>query len=110
MLRITDLETGYGRKQVVFGLSMEVRKGEIVALIGPNGAGKSTVLKCVCGLVSVWNGKIWFDGTPTHGVTPAQNVSRGINFVPQGSRVFHGLTVMDNLEIGGFRLPLGRMG
>ncbi len=51
MLRIRELETGYGKKQVLFGLSLEVREGEIVALIGPNGAGKSTVLKAACGLI-----------------------------------------------------------
>jgi branched-chain amino acid transport system ATP-binding protein len=105
MLEIRKLETGYGKKQVLFGLSMEVRKGEIVALIGPNGAGKSTVLKAVCGLIRAWEGEILFDGSPTNGATPAQNVARGIAFAPQGSRVFHDLTVKENLEIGGFQLP-----
>ncbi len=105
MLQIRELDTGYGKKQVLFGLSIEVRKGEIVGLIGPNGAGKSTVLKGVCGLISTWRGKICFDGTVTNGSTPAQNVARGITFAPQGNRVFTDLTVMENLEIGGFRLP-----
>jgi len=105
MLEIRKLETGYGKKQVLFGLSMEVRKGEIVALIGPNGAGKSTVLKAVCGLIRVWKGEIIFEGSPTNGATPAQNVARGIAFAPQGSRVFHDLTVKENLEIGAFQLP-----
>ncbi len=105
MLEIKELETGYGKKQVLFGLSMEVRKGEIVALIGPNGAGKSTVLKAVCGLIPTWDGEIRFNSIPTGGATPAKNVSRGITFAPQGSRVFHHLTVMENLEVGGFQLP-----
>lgn len=105
MLQIRELDTGYGKKQVLFGLSMEVRNGEIVALIGPNGAGKSTVLKAVCGLIPTWRGKIRFDGTATNGSTPAQNVARGITFAPQGNRVFTDLTVMENLEIGGFQLP-----
>jgi len=105
MLEIRELETGYGKKQVLFGLSLEVREGEIVALIGPNGAGKSTVLKAVCGLIPAWNGEIRFDGDVTNGSSPARNVARGITFAPQGSRVFADLTVMENLEIGGFQLP-----
>ena len=104
MLEIRELETGYGKKQVVFGLSLEVREGEIVALIGPNGAGKSTVLKAVCGLIPAWKGEIRFNGTPTNGSTPAQNVARGITFAPQGNRVFADLTVVENLEIGGYPL------
>lgn len=105
MLEIRELETGYGKKQVLFGPSIEVKKGEIVALIGPNGAGKSTVLKAVCGLIPTWSGEILFEGTVLNGSTPAQNVARGITFAPQGNRVFDELTVMENLEIGGFRLP-----
>lgn len=105
MLEIKELQTGYGKKQVLFGLSLEVLEGEIVALIGPNGAGKSTVLKAVCGLIPVWKGEIRFNGTSTNGSTPAQNVARGITFAPQGNRVFDELTVMENLEIGGFQLP-----
>lgn len=105
MLEIRKLETGYGKKQVLFGLSLEVREGEVVALIGPNGAGKSTVLKAVCGLIPAWNGEIRFNGDVTNGSSPARNVARGISFAPQGSRVFADLTVMENLEIGGFQLP-----
>lgn len=105
MLEINDLETGYGKKQVLFGLSLEVARGQVVALIGPNGAGKSTLLKSVCGLIKVWKGEIRFEGSPTNESTPAQNVARGITFAPQGNRVFDELTVMENLEIGGYQLP-----
>lgn len=105
MLEISELETGYGKKQVLYGLSLEVHEKEIVALIGPNGAGKSTVLKAICGLIPVWKGQIGFDGIAMIGATPAQNVARGITFAPQGSRVFHDMTVMENLEIGAFQLP-----
>jgi branched-chain amino acid transport system ATP-binding protein len=105
MLEIKGLETGYGKKQVLFGMSMQVREREIVALIGPNGAGKSTVLKTVCGLIPAWRVEIRFNGILNNGATPAQIVARGITFAPQGSRVFHDLTVMENLEIGGFQLP-----
>jgi branched-chain amino acid transport system ATP-binding protein len=105
LLKLDNLETGYGKKQVVFGASLEVQKGEVVALIGPNGAGKSTILKAVCGLIPVWKGEIRFEGVPTNGSSPAQNVARGITFAPQGNRVFDELTVLENLEIGGFQLP-----
>ena len=81
-MEIRELETGYGKKQVLFGLSLEVRKGEILALIGPNGAGKSTLLKAICGLISTWKGQILFEGIATNGSTPAQNVARGITFAP----------------------------
>lgn len=105
MLEIKELETGYSKKQVIFGLSMIVRQREIIALIGPNGAGKSTILKAACGLIPIWKGEIRFNGTPINGRSPAQNIARGIAFSPQGNRVFPDLTVMENLEIGGFQLP-----
>lgn len=105
MLQISDLETGYGKKQVLFGVSLDVPKGDIVALIGPNGAGKSTLLKTVCGLIHPWQGELRFNGSLINGSTPAQNVARGITFAPQGNRVFDELTVMENLEIGGYQLP-----
>jgi len=104
MLEIKELETGYGKKQVIFGLSLEIKKGEIISLIGPNGAGKSTALKAVCGLIPTWKGQLLFEGSAINGSSPAQNVSRGITFAPQGNRVFDDMTVMENLEIGGFRL------
>ena len=105
MLQISELETGYGQKQVLFGLSLQIRAGEIVALIGPNGAGKSTVLKAVCGLIPAWKGEILLEGCRLNGSTPAKNVARGITFCPQGNRVFGDMTVLENLEVGGFQLP-----
>jgi branched-chain amino acid transport system ATP-binding protein len=104
MLELKQIETGFNKKQVLFGLSMEVREKEIVALIGPNGAGKSTVLKTICGMIPTWKGQIWFNSTMLNRATPAQNVARGIIYAPQGSCIFHNLTVMENLEIGGFQL------
>jgi len=104
MLKISNLETGYGKKQVLFDVSLDVQEGEIVALIGPNGAGKSTVLKAVCGLIPAWKGDILFQDVRTCGATPAQNVARGMTFCPQGNRVFDELTVRENLEIGGYQI------
>jgi len=105
MLQVQQIETGYGKKQVLFGLSLEVRQGETVAIIGPNGSGKSTLLKAVCGLIQPWKGEIRFAGELLNGSTPAKNVRRGITFAPQGNRVFPDMTVMENLEIGGYHLP-----
>lgn len=104
MLEIKNIQTGYGKKQVLFGTSLEVKQGEIVAIIGPNGAGKSTILKVVCGLIPVWNGEIFLDNTSINGSSPAKNVSRGITFCPQGNRVFDELSVIENLQIGGIHL------
>jgi branched-chain amino acid transport system ATP-binding protein len=109
MLKISELETGYRGKQVLFGLSMQVAEGEIVAIIGPNGAGKSTVLKAACGLISSWKGEVRFNGLVVNGSLPAQNIAYGITFAPQGGRVFDTLTVMDNLKIGGFHLSRRRV-
>ena len=109
MLKLRDVEAGYGRKQVLFGVSLRVDEGEIVGLIGPNGSGKSTVLRTVCGLLRPWAGEIRFEGTSIGGSQPARNVARGITFAPQGSRVFDGMTVHENLLMGGMRLPRGEL-
>lgn len=105
MLEIKTVEAGYSKKQVLFGLSLRVEEKEIVALIGPNGSGKSTALKTVCGLISPWKGQVRFLGSLISGSTPGENMDRGITFAPQDSHVFHDLTVMENLEVGGIRLP-----
>jgi branched-chain amino acid transport system ATP-binding protein len=102
LLSIRDLEVSYGAVQVLFGIGIDVRAGEIVSIIGPNGAGKSTVIKAVVGLVATRRGHIVFDGRditnlPAH-VIPAL----GIGYVPQGRIVFAQMTVADNLEMGAF--------
>lgn len=104
MLKVNELHTGYGKKPVLFGPSLEVTKGEIVAIIGPNGAGKSTILKAICGLIPVWKGEVFFNDTLINGFSPAKNVKRGITFCPQGNRVFDELSVIENLQIGGIHL------
>lgn len=104
MLELKNIETGYGKKQVLFGLSMKVQEGKIVAIIGPNGAGKSTILKAVCGLIPTWKGEICFDNIRVNGSSPAKSVKRGITFCPQGNRVFDELSVVENLQVGGIHL------
>ena len=105
MLKINELQTGYGKMQVLYGVSLEVQAGETVGIIGPNGSGKSTTLKAVCGLVQPWEGEIRFEGDLLNGSSPAKNVRRGITFAPQGNRVFSDLSVIENLQIGGYSLP-----
>lgn len=105
LLTIRDLEVSYGPVQVLFGVSLEVRVGEIVSIIGPNGAGKSTVIKAVVGLVAVRNGGIRFDGESIANRPPHHIPALGIGYVPQGRIVFGRMTVADNLELGAFLQP-----
>ena len=105
VLELRTVDTGYGKKQVLFGLSLSVRDGEIVAIIGPNGAGKSTVLKAIFGLLPAWRGEVLFQGALLRYASPAENASRGLTFAPQGHRVFPSLSVMENIEAGGYHLP-----
>ena len=98
------MDAGYGKKQVLFGVTLAVPSGEIVAIIGPNGSGKSTALKVVHGLLPAWRGQVDFQGKPLDGCSPAMRVSKGITYAPQGNRVFAELTVLENLEIGGCQL------
>lgn len=104
LLSVEHLESGYGKKPVLFDVSLEVRTGEIVSIIGPNGAGKSTILKAVSGLIPAWSGRIEFDGKDITNRAIAKNIGDGMTFCPQGNRVFDELTVKENLEIGGFHL------
>ncbi len=102
LLTINKLDAAYGPVQVLFGVDMEVYRGEIVAIIGPNGAGKSTVIKAVVGLLKSRSGQIVFDGRDIIRL-PAHAVPRlGIGYVPQGRIVFSHMTVTDNLEMGAF--------
>ena len=104
ILSIKKLESGYGKKQILFGVSLEVDDAEFVALIGPNGAGKSTLLKVVSGVLQPWTGKLKYRGKFRRFGSPADSVAAGIGFSPQGNRVFTELTVKENLEVGGFTL------
>jgi branched-chain amino acid transport system ATP-binding protein len=107
MLEIKEMDSGYGKKQVLYGISLTVQPGELVALIGPNGAGKSTVLKVIHGLLPMWRGAASFDGTGLDRNSPAVRVAKGITFAPQGNRVFSDLSVRENLEMGGAQLARG---
>lgn len=105
IFRVEALVTGYGKKQVLNGVSIEVASGEIVALIGHNGAGKSTLLKAVFGLIPIWSGQVFYNGAAVASPKPRELLRSGIAYVPQGNRVFTDLTVHENLEMGGITLP-----
>ena len=103
LAKIENLSVRYGKGWELEGVDFSVGPGEIVALMGPNGAGKSTLLKAIFGLVPLRSGQIFWKGRP---ISPESNlmVDLGIAFVPQGRRVFPHLTVVENLEMGGFTL------
>lgn len=109
LLVVRHLGTGYGRKPVLFDVSLTVRPGEIVAVLGHNGAGKTTALRTVFGLLPAWEGEIWLSGESVGGWSTAERVRRGIGFVPQEHCVFPDLTVAENLELGAFSVSDRRM-
>jgi branched-chain amino acid transport system ATP-binding protein len=102
LLRVGDLDAGYGAVQVLWGVSLEVRAGEVVALIGPNGAGKSTLLRTVSGLMRPRRGAVLFEGQDIATLTPERIVRLGIAHVPQGRRLFTDLSVRENLVLGAY--------
>jgi len=108
LLSVTDLVTGYGKKQVVTGVSLTVGAGEVVAIIGHNGAGKSTLLRAIFGMLPVWSGEIRLDACVLRGVKPRALLQAGVAYVPQGSHVFSEMTVRENLELGGVTLATKR--
>ncbi|HXN07423.1 MAG TPA: ABC transporter ATP-binding protein [Nitrospiria bacterium] len=102
MLRVENLRACYGLIEAVKGISFRVDRGEIVTLIGGNGAGKTTTLMTLSGVISPSGGKVFFEGEEISGISPHKIVSLGISQVPEGRRIFPKLTVLENLELGGF--------
>jgi branched-chain amino acid transport system ATP-binding protein len=100
MLRIADLHAGYGTTPILFGVSLEVAAGEAVALLGRNGMGKTTLMKTVMGFIAARRGRIELEGAALTGLTPHEIARRGVGLVPENRRIFPGLTVRENLELG----------
>jgi branched-chain amino acid transport system ATP-binding protein len=100
MLRIDDLHAGYGATPILFGVSLEVRQGEAVALLGRNGMGKTTLMKTAMGFIKPTRGRVDFEGADLGRLTPHEIARRGIGFVPENRRIFPGLSVRENLELG----------
>ena len=103
MLEVRELRSGYGRVEVLRGVSLDIRAGEIVAVLGSNGAGKSTLNNTVCGLLKAFGGKVSFDGADITRAGSADIVAAGLIQVPEGRRVFPNLSVLENLELGSYR-------
>jgi branched-chain amino acid transport system ATP-binding protein len=103
MFEAKGLCAGYGRVEVLWDIDLTVGDNEIVALVGPNGAGKTTLLRALTGMVPVRSGSIDFRGQQVQGRSIEQIVGLGISHVPEGRRLFPGLTVRDNLRMGGWR-------
>ena len=102
MLVLEDVHTHYGKIEALHGVSVEVNKGEIVSLIGANGAGKTTLLMTVCGNPRASSGRVILQGRDITNDLTSNIMRSGISIVPEGRRVFSGLTVEENLHMGGF--------
>ena len=102
LLEIDNLRAGYGQIEVLKGLALEVRGGEIVTIIGANGAGKTTTLMCISGVNRVRSGEIRFDGRPLSALAPHEIVRLGLCHCPEGRKIFPRLTVLENLQLGAF--------
>ena len=103
MLKLRDLSAGYGKSEVLRGVSLDVNDGEVVTLVGANGAGKTTTLKTLCGLVEASGGSIEFDGQALLGKAPHEIVELGVTMVPEGRQLFPFLTVEENLMMGAYK-------
>jgi branched-chain amino acid transport system ATP-binding protein len=104
MLEVAGLSAGYGRVQVLWDVDLSVGQQQVVALVGPNGAGKSTLLRALSGMIPISAGHATFRGQELGGRSIEQIVGLGIAHVPEGRRLFPGLSVRDNLRLGGWRI------
>jgi len=100
ILRLTDLHSGYGRVKVVEGISLTVKRGEILAIIGRNGVGKTTLMRSLIGQIPSQSGTIELAGTPVTDLPVARRAALGMGYVPQGREIFGKMTVAANLELG----------
>jgi branched-chain amino acid transport system ATP-binding protein len=111
LLEIEDLRTGYGSLPVLQGISFAVEEGTTAVVFGLNGAGKTTTVNCLAGLLPIWSGEVRFDGKALRSGDPKGVVGAGLSLVPEGRRVWPGLSVMKNLELGAWsRKDRGQIG
>jgi len=102
LLEVENIHAGYGKMEILKGVSLQVEAGHVVSIIGPNGAGKSTVFKTLFGLLPVRQGHVRFAGEDVTNLAPADLLRRGITYVPQGRNVFPLMTVEQNLRLGAY--------
>ncbi len=100
LLKVEGIVSGYGKKEILHGVSLEVGRGETIALIGPNGAGKSTVLLTILGYLKPTEGKVVLEGDDITGIEPHLIIRHGVAYCPQGSNIFPQMTVSEHLNLG----------
>jgi branched-chain amino acid transport system ATP-binding protein len=106
MLLIDNLQVAYGKVQALWGVSLGIEEGQIVALVGANGAGKTSLLKTISGLIRPVGGSISFEGEHLERAAPTEIVRRGLIHVPEGRKLFPEMTVMENLLLGAYSTPV----
>jgi len=104
VLKTENIVSGYGSLEILHGLSIEAKRGQITAVIGPNGSGKSTLMRTIAGILRPFSGRIILRGEDITGLTAHNVLQKGMMFMPQGQRIFPKLTVLDNLRMGGYSL------
>lgn len=104
MLELKNINAGYGKHQVLFNVSMRMKKGSITIVIGPNGAGKTTLFRTIMGLTNIYSGEIIFNGQTLNDMKTNEIVRLGVSYVPQRGSFFERLTVKENLLLGGYLL------
>jgi branched-chain amino acid transport system ATP-binding protein len=100
ILQVNGLNTYYGKAQILFNLGFEIREGEVVVLLGRNGAGKTTTFKSIMGIVPPKSGDITYKGVSIDKLPPFKTCALGLGYVPEDRRIFSGLTILENLEVG----------
>ncbi|MBW2096346.1 MAG: ABC transporter ATP-binding protein [Deltaproteobacteria bacterium] len=105
VLEAHNIFAGYGKSEILHGVSMYLEEKEVVTIIGPNGAGKSTLLKALMGYITIFKGEIKWRGEDITYLKPHEKVSKGFGYVPQLGNVFPSLSVLENLEMGGYTQP-----
>ena len=99
-LDVQGLESGYGEVQILWGITLQLKQGQLTSLVGTNGSGKTTLLRAVTGLLPAWKGSVVFDGRDITRLSPHQKTQLGIVMVPEGRQLFTDMTVLENLEMG----------
>jgi len=107
MLELRDLEVAYGQARALWGVTLRLGAGELLCVVGPNGAGKTTLINAIAGVLRARAGTIWFDGRDVTALPPHRFCEAGIALVPEGRRLFTGMSVRENLELGSY-LPAAR--
>ncbi len=102
LLEAEALEAGYGEVQVLWGISLKARRGQLTAIVGTNGAGKTTTLRALAGSVAPWRGRVIFEGEDVTRVPTHVKAARGLALVPEGRQLFSAMSVAENLELGAF--------